>query len=117
MEAFVSSDRRRSPRLQVLARQNMPLVVREISLGGCSVESPVPFAANAVHSLTLEVGDGSLLVIRAKVVHTRRDVAADGGVVYVTGLEFADAESTLAPSHELQLREVQPELPFAASEV
>lgn len=96
----------------------MPLVVREISLGGCSVESPVPFAANAVHSLTLEVGDGSLLVIRAKVVHTRRDVAADGGgVVYVTGLEFADAESTLAPSHELQLREVQPELPFAASEV
>lgn len=88
------AERRRSPRVEIPTRRDVALKVRDISLEGCSVESAVPFAANAVHSLTLEVGDGSLLVIRAKVCHTRCETTPEGHVVYVTGLEFADAEGT-----------------------
>lgn len=111
------ANRRRSPRVEIPTRRDVPLKVRDISLGGCSVESAVPFAANAVHSLTLEVGDGSLLVIRAKVAHTRRDTTADGRVVYVTGLEFADAEATQAAPPADEGAGLQAELPFAASDV
>jgi hypothetical protein len=108
------ADRRRSPRVEIPTRRDIPLKVRDISLGGCSVESTVPFAANAVHSLTLEVGDGSLLVIRAKVCHTRRETTPDGHVVYVTGLEFTDAEGTQAATPADTGVDLQTDLPFAA---
>lgn len=84
------ANRRRVERIDIQSRRDLLIRVRELSVTGCSVETDVPLAANAVHNLSLEIGDGSVLMVRAWVAHTRREERQDGNHVYITGLEFTD---------------------------
>jgi hypothetical protein len=76
---------------------DVPLVVREISLSGMSIEAPVPFPLDATHEFRLTLGDGSTVLLRARVVYCR---PAKGGIppLYVCGMHFVDDEPVTGQS-------------------
>ena len=97
-------ERRRSTRMEMLGRVHgqavsldVPLTVREISLGGMSIEAPVPFPLDTVHEFRLTLGDGSTVLLHARVVYCR---ATKGGPepVYVCGMHFVDDEPVTGQS-------------------
>ena len=62
----MTSERRRSTRIEILGRLHgrvvsldVPVRVREISLGGMAIETAVSFAEGAVHDFRLRLGDGT----------------------------------------------------------
>lgn len=91
----VRQDRRRSPRIQLLGEvrgQILPsrttVDVREIGLGGFSVETRDPLRPGDVLSFVLTVEGGADMPLRARVVHCRPRTELDAAGLYVTGLEF-----------------------------
>ncbi len=102
----MSSDRRTSPRIEILGRVHgqavsldVPLKVREISLGGMAIETPVPFPLGAVHEFRLTLGDGSTVLLRARVVHCRPAGAATTPL-FLSGMHFVDDEAVTGQSVE-----------------
>jgi hypothetical protein len=96
----MSSDRRRSPRIEILtglhgrtAAGTGPIHVREMSLGGMAVESAAPFDVGAVHAFELTLGDGSTVQLAGRVVHSRPVVDAAPPVAYLTGIQFIDEDA------------------------
>lgn len=96
-------DRRRSPRIELLGRLHghsvsleVPVKVREISLGGMAIETSVQFPVGAVHEFRLTLGDESAVELTGRVLHCRNAAPADGPPVYVTGIQFIDEDD---PAH------------------
>jgi hypothetical protein len=92
----VTPERRQNPRLEILGRVhgrliplNVPVTMLEISLGGFSIETGIPFAAGEVHEFQLTSDQRPEAVISAKVIHSLRATAPNGSLRYVTGLQFA----------------------------
>jgi hypothetical protein len=86
-------DRRRSPRIDLLADLHGHLVtldervlVRQIGTGGMIVETTAPLSPRTEHDFRLTVGS-TAFTVKARVVHGRVSVDGDS-VSYVTGLEF-----------------------------
>jgi len=70
--------------------------VREISLGGMSVETAEPFELNSVHQFNLTLGDGATIELTGRVLRSAR-VAPEGHPVhFVSGIQFIDDESDVA---------------------
>jgi hypothetical protein len=67
-----------------------PVRVREVSLGGLSFESAIPFPVGAVHEFRLTLGDDSTVVLRGRVVRCLQHQLANGVTRYVTGVQFLD---------------------------
>ena len=96
----MNSDRRRAPRIEILGRiQGQVLVpvpvevtVREISLGGLSMVSPVMLPVGAIHEFGLTLGDESTVVLHGRVVYSRPEAARDGSPTFVTGVQFVEDE-------------------------
>lgn len=93
----MSDERRRSPRVEILGRiqgrevsLDIPVVVRELSLGGMSIESGLVLTIGDVHEFLLTLGDGSQVPLRARVMRSEEFVAADGKTHFLTGLQFLD---------------------------
>ena len=93
------TDRRRSPRVQLMGRvhgklipANLPVHVREISLGGLSIETREGFEAGSVLNFTLTLGDGAGVLVAARIVYSRLIDGSDPAI-YISGLEFVDGES------------------------
>lgn len=98
-------ERRRSPRIEILGRLHghavsldVPVVVREISLGGMALETTFPFPPGAVHEFRLTLGDGAQVVLNGRVMHSRNTAEAGKPPVYVTGIQFVDDEPTTGDS-------------------
>jgi len=100
----MGSERRTAPRIEILGRVHgqavsldVPLTVREISLGGMAIETPVPFPLGAIHEFRLTLGDGSTVLLRARVVHCR---PAGGGdtPVFLSGMHFVEDEPVTGQS-------------------
>lgn len=94
-----SSDRRRAARVEVLdhlhgfsVAMKVPIVVREASSSGFSIESPVPFPAGSRHEFRFTTAEGQQVVVEAQSVHTMRVNHPDARPLYVTGFEFDHAE-------------------------
>ena len=88
-------DRRQSPRFEVLGRLlgtivsfDLPVRVRDIGLGGFSVETVEPLDTGAVHPVRFTAIDDSVAVLPAQCLHCRPSVATDGSPRYVTGFAF-----------------------------
>ena len=87
-------ERRETPRIDVLGRLDghietvdLTVRVREIGLGGFSVESPCGFPVDAEHDFRLRLSSGGAVTVRARAVHTYR--RPDGGdAPYITGFLF-----------------------------
>src|SRR5262245_6580017 len=95
-----SSDRRRSPRIEILERLHghvasldVAVKVREMSLGGMGIETDFPFPVGAVHDFRLTLGDGSTVVLRGTVLRCRKETDAEGKALYISGVQFVDDES------------------------
>jgi hypothetical protein len=88
-------DRRRTPRVDLLAEVEGHLVnldervkVRQLSLGGMTVETTAPLSTGVDHDFRVSLGDEAV-TLRARVVHAR--VVVDGdAVAYIAGLQFVD---------------------------
>lgn len=89
------NERRQAPRFEALGRLlgtlmpvNLPVRVRDIGLGGFSVETVEPIDAGAVHAVRFTAIDDWTAVLPAQSLHSRPSVAADGSPRYVTGFAF-----------------------------
>ena len=94
-----SDDRRRSPRIEILERihghiasLDVPMRVREMSLGGMGLESNFAFPVGAIHEFRLTLGDGSTVMLRGKILRCREQTDADGTQIYVSGIQFLDED-------------------------
>lgn len=97
------ADRRRSTRVVALGRikgaissLGTPLVVREISLGGMSVETVAAFPVGTVNEFLLTLGDGAGVEVLGKVVYSRPFEDLDQRF-FVSGIQFIDQDE-LDPS-------------------
>jgi hypothetical protein len=69
------------------------VTVREVSLGGLSMQTAFAFPIGAVHDFSLTLGDDSSVELRGRVVYCREILAADAEPVYVTGVQFIDNDA------------------------
>ena len=95
----MSIERRRSPRVVMLDRAqgravslDLAVTVRDMSLGGMSIETVFPFPEGATHEFSLTLGDGSAVLLRGRAVRSRSETSGDGSLRYVTGIQFVDDE-------------------------
>ena len=94
----MSSERRRSTRVEILGRLhghdvslNVPVMVREISLGGMAIETPFAFAVGTMQEFRLTLGDGAYVVLRGQARHCR-SLDTSGTTAYLTGFQFVDED-------------------------
>ncbi|MGE0444704.1 MAG: PilZ domain-containing protein [Vicinamibacterales bacterium] len=66
-----------------------PMVLREISPGGATVETRTPLHLNSLHDLRLTLGDTSIIV-KGRVVHSRISDVDQDIVTYRSGIEFIE---------------------------
>jgi hypothetical protein len=96
-----AGDHRRSRRLVIdrlvtvqLVSSRVAIRICDISGDGFAMETPSPVPAGEVLAFRFTSNDGSSFLLRAKVVHTRRESRPNGTACYLTGLEFA-AQNTV----------------------
>lgn len=90
-----SVERRSTPRTEVLGRVALTVLsapvtvrLREISTGGCAVETAEPLP-QGVHRFRLEMDGREPLELSAELVHlTRLSLPGGDGVYYLAGFEF-----------------------------
>lgn len=101
--------RRRAPRIPLargLVRAEIPGLnltadVRDVSIGGFSIETFRPFAQGAVHQFRLKTSAGWVGVLRAKAAHCRWLNEPDGSVRFLSGWQFLfDTELAAAETNE-----------------
>ncbi|HXT69786.1 MAG TPA: PilZ domain-containing protein [Vicinamibacterales bacterium] len=93
------TERRRAPRVDLvgqlqgeLVSVDLPIRVREISLGGMSIETTEAFAVDTRHSFVLTLGDGAGVFVLGRVAYSRK-LDQDGGAIFVTGIQFLDEDA------------------------
>lgn len=100
-----SGDRRRSPRVEVIGKVrgrvvslDVPIVVREMSLGGMSIESPRAFEVGTVTDFLLMLGDGAGIEVYGRTVYTRPLEGSNGSKEprFLTGIQFVDQDEAAA---------------------
>lgn len=72
-----------------------PMLVRDVSSGGATVETRFPLQIDSLHDLRLALGDKSV-VVKGRVVHSRISDVDQDAVVYRTGLEFVEPSRPVA---------------------
>jgi len=87
-------ERRSTPRTEVLGRVALTVLsapvsarLREISTGGCAVETPTPLS-QGVHHFRLEIDGREPLEVSAELVHSTRLSMPGGEGIYLAGFEF-----------------------------
>jgi hypothetical protein len=105
--ASTSSDRRRALRLEVLNRlyaraveQDRPVVVREISLGGFSIEAPVSFPIGSEHKFEFGLDGAPPVTLTGRTAHCRRLPGAADVATYIVGFAFVDQTDVAAAAVE-----------------
>jgi hypothetical protein len=66
-----------------------PLSIKEISRGGCLVETSFPLHINSLHDIRLTLGDQSI-VLKGRVAHCRISDVDQELVHYKSGIEFIE---------------------------
>jgi hypothetical protein len=66
-----------------------PMLVKDISLGGATVETRFPLHLNSLHDLRLSLGSKSI-VVKGRVVHSRISDVDQDIVTYRSGMEFVE---------------------------
>ncbi|MEO7189933.1 MAG: PilZ domain-containing protein [Vicinamibacterales bacterium] len=93
----MSSDRRRSPRIEMLGRLHghsvaldLAVRVREISLGGMSVETTAPLVVGSTHEFSLTLGDGATIQLTGRIVRTDPLLPGSAPLGHLSGVQFID---------------------------
>src|SRR5262245_8273664 len=94
-----TSERRRAPRVDLvgqlhgeLVSVDVPILVREISLGGMSIETSTAFNVESRHEFMLTLGDGAGVFVLGRVAYCRR-IERPGGDVFISGIQFLDEDA------------------------
>jgi len=66
-----------------------PMLLKDISRGGATVETRFPLHLNSLHDLRLTLG-GKSIVVKGRVVHSRISDVDQDIVTYRTGIEFVE---------------------------
>jgi hypothetical protein len=97
-----TGDHRHSRRLAIdrlvtvqLVSSTVAIRIRDISSGGFAMETSSPVVAGEVLTFRFTSNDGSSVLLRAKVAHTRRVSRSSDPPAYLTGLEFAARQTTM----------------------
>jgi hypothetical protein len=91
----VSSDKRDTERVAILGELQgemmvfQPMLVKEISRGGATVETRFPLHLNSLHDVRLILGSTSV-ILKGRVVHSRISDVDQDIVTYRTGMEFVE---------------------------
>lgn len=64
-----------------------PLTVKELGVGGATVETRVPLILDSLHELRLSL-DGRSVVTKGRVVHSHISEVDSDAVAYHSGIEF-----------------------------
>lgn len=72
-----------------------PMLVRDISRGGVTVETRFPIQIDSLHDVRLTLADKSVIV-KGRVVHSHITDVDQDNVVYRTGLEFVEPSRPVA---------------------
>jgi PilZ domain len=87
--------KRHRERLEILGELHgevmvfQPLSIKEISRGGCLVETSFPLHLNSLHDIRLTLGEQSV-VLKGRVAHCRISDVDQEVVHYRSGLEFIE---------------------------
>jgi hypothetical protein len=88
-------DRRDNERVPILGDLHaeivvfQPMLIRDISIGGITIESRYPLQLNSLHDIRLILGSTSVIV-KGRVVHSRISDVDQDIVTYRSGVEFVD---------------------------
>ena len=88
-------DKRDPERLEILGELHgevmvfQPLSIKEISRGGCLVETAFPLQLNSLHDIRLTLGEQSV-VLKGRVAHCRISDVDQELVHYKSGVEFIE---------------------------
>ena len=88
-------DKRDRERLEILGELHgevmvfQPLSIKEISRGGCLVETAFPLHLNSLHDIRLTLGEQSV-VLKGRVAHCRISDVDQEVVHYRSGVEFIE---------------------------
>ena len=66
-----------------------PMIVKDLSLGGATVETRFALQLNSLHDLRLTLGERSV-VVKGRVVHSRISDVDQDLVMYRSGVEFVE---------------------------
>ena len=89
------ADKREKERVPILGELQgevmvfQPMLVRDVSSGGVTVETRFPLQIDSLHDLRLTLGARSV-VVKGRVVHSRISDVDQDAVLYRTGLEFVE---------------------------
>ena len=72
-----------------------PMLVKEISLGGATVETRYPLQLNSLHDVRLILGSKSV-ILKGRVVHSRISDVDQDIVTYRTGVEFVEPSARVS---------------------
>ena len=95
-----SDEKRDRERVEILGELRgevmvfQPLSIREISRGGCLVETAFPLHINSLHDIRLTLGDQSV-VLKGRVAHCRISDVEQEEVRYKSGVEFIEASDRI----------------------
>jgi PilZ domain-containing protein len=91
----MAEDKRDRDRVEILGDLHgevmvyQPVSIKEISHGGCLVETGFPLHLDSLHELRLTLGDRSV-VVKGRVAHCRIADVDQETVRYRSGIEFVD---------------------------
>jgi hypothetical protein len=71
-----------------------PLSIKEISHGGCNVETAFPLHLNSLHDIRLTLGERSI-VLKGRVAHCRISDVDQESVMYRSGIEFIETSDRI----------------------
>jgi len=71
-----------------------PMLVRDISRGGVTVETRFPLQLDSLHDIRLAL-TGKSVIVKGRVVHSHISDVDQDIVVYRTGLEFVEPPSAV----------------------
>src|SRR6266508_1835376 len=91
----MQDDKRDTERVPILGELQgemmvfQPMLVKDISRGGATVETRFPLHLNSLHDLRLTLGNKAI-VVKGRVVHSRISDVDQDIVTYRTGIEFVE---------------------------
>ena len=106
------SDKRDADRVPVLGELQgemmvfQSMLVKEVSLGGATVETRFPLHINSLHDLRLILGNTSV-ILKGRVVHSHISDVDQDLVTYRTGMEFVEPSERVLSAIEAFLDAVK----------
>jgi hypothetical protein len=88
-------EQRRFPRVRVVSslygysvELDLSVTIRDVSLGGFAIESPIPFPVGAEQTFLITTSDSQETLVRCVCRHARKTTSAQGAAACIAGFEF-----------------------------